>query len=276
MKPWEYIRILGRSIVDFFRDGGMMLAGSISYFSIMAVIPFCLYLMTILGYFIGRDEEFFTFLTAKLVNFFPAAAQSIARELRDALSHKGVGPFSLILYGFISYQLYSSIESALNVAFKIKDKRSFLSHLLISSFLITLLIIFLLISFGATSAVSILKIGIPGIQIHAITAFIVKYLVPFVLVFATITTLYFVMPKRSIKWRNAFAGALSATVLLEIAKHIFTFYVLKVAKLGAIYGPLSAFIIFLLWAYYSSCIFLIGAEMVHNLEVRRKSNQNKK
>ncbi|HAM51008.1 MAG TPA: hypothetical protein DCP92_10095 [Nitrospiraceae bacterium] len=35
--------------------------------------------------------------------------------------------------------------------------------------------------------------------------------------------------------------------------------------MGTIYGPLSAFVIFLLWVFYSSCIFLIGAEVVHNL-----------
>jgi uncharacterized BrkB/YihY/UPF0761 family membrane protein len=45
--------------------------------------------------------------------------------------------------------------------------------------------------------------------------------------------------------------------------------VVNVFKLGTIYGPLSAFVIFLLWVFYSSCIFLIGAEVVHNLEVSR-------
>jgi len=57
---------------------------------------------------------------------------------------------------------------------------------------------------------------------------------------------------------------------MEAAKYIFTFYVVKVVRLGAVYGPLSAFIIFLLWVFYSSCIFLIGAETVHNLEARKK------
>jgi len=39
----------------------------------------------------------------------------------------------------------------------------------------------------------------------------------------------------------------------------FTIYVVKVAKPGTIYGPLSAFVLFLLWVFYSSCIFLVGA-----------------
>jgi membrane protein len=251
----------------------MMLAASISYFSMMAVLPFCLFLIAIFTYFLGHDEAFFNFFTAKLLNFFPKAAQQIARELRDALSYRGIGTFTFIAYGLMSYQLYSSLESAINVVFKVKDKRSFISHLLISLFLITLLIIFFLLSFGASSTISVLntfKNDIPGLQIHAITSFIIKYIVPFILAFVTISTLYIILPKRKIRWRNALAGALFAAVFHEGAKHIFTFYVVKVVKLGTVYGPLSAFIIFLLWGFYSSCIFLIGAETVHNLEVRKK------
>jgi len=268
-----FIKLFCRSIIDFFRDGGMMLAASISYFSMMAVLPFCLFLIAIFTYFLGHDEAFFNFFTAKLLNFFPKAAQQIARELRDALSYRGIGTFTFIAYGLMSYQLYSSLESAINVVFKVKDKRSFISHLLISLFLITLLIIFFLLSFGASSTISVLntfKNDIPGLQIHVITSFIIKYIVPFILAFVTISTLYIILPKRRIRWRNALAGALFATVFHEGAKHIFTFYVVKVVKLGTVYGPLSAFIIVLLWGFYSSCIFLIGAETVHNLEVRKK------
>jgi len=275
MKVGSAIKLIGRSIADFFRDGGLMLAASISYFAIMAVLPFCLFLIAIFTTLIGNDEDFFKFITAKLLSFFPKAAQNIAKELKDAISFKGVGTFTLFAYGILSYQLYSSLESALNVVFKIKDKRSFISHLFISLFLITLLIVFLLLSFGASSAISVLNTlrdELPGLEIRTITAFIIKYIVPFILVFVTIATLYIILPKRKIRWRNAMTGALMASLFLETAKHVFTFYVVKVVKLGAIYGPLSAFIIFLLWGFYSSCIFLLGAETVHNLELRKKQS----
>ncbi len=273
MKMSPFIRLFGRSVTDFFRDGGLMLAASISYFSMMAVLPFCLFLIAIFTYLVGTDEEFFRFITAKLVSFFPKAAQNIAKELRDAISFRGVGTFTFIIYGILSYQLYSSLESAINVVFKIKDKRSFVSHLFISLFIITLLILFLLLSFGTSSLIMVLntfKSEFPGLQMHDITAFMIKYVVPFILVFFTIATLYIVMPKRRIRWKNAITGSLIASVFLEAAKHIFTIYVVKVVKFGSIYGPLSAFVIFLLWGFYSSCIFLIGAEIVHNLETSKK------
>jgi membrane protein len=270
---WQYIKLLGRSVLDFFRDGGMMLAGSLSYFSIMAVVPLCLFLISIFVYLIGDNDALYGFIAAKIVSFFPKVAQTIAKELREAISFKGVGLFTFIVYGILSYQLYSSLEYTLNIVFKVKEKRSFFSHLLISLFIITLLIIFILLSFGASSSILILnslRNDIPGIEVRAVTAFLIKYAVPFLLAFVTLATLYIIMPKRKIGWASALTGALIATVFHEVAKHAFTFYVLKFSKFGAIYGPLAAFVIFLLWAFYSSCIFLIGAEIVHNLEVRKK------
>ncbi|MCK5506106.1 MAG: YihY/virulence factor BrkB family protein, partial [Thermodesulfovibrionia bacterium] len=64
------------------------------------------------------------------------------------------------------------------------------------------------------------------------------------------------------------AGALLLTVLLELAKHFFTWFVKNLAYIGTIYGSLTTFILFLLWMYYLSCIFLLGGEFVNNLRGR--------
>lgn len=45
-----------------------------------------------------------------------------------------------------------------------------------------------------------------------------------------------------------------------------TFYMaIKISRLGAIYGSLTAIATFLMWLFYSSSIFLVGAELVRHL-----------
>ncbi len=269
----RYITAILRGFVDFFRDGGLMLAGSISYFTMMAIIPFCLLLVTIFGHFLGGNEELLRFFTSKLVGFFPKITYEITDELRKIISYKGIGQFTVILYAVLSYQLFSSLETAINVIFKTRVKRSFIVSLILSLFIITLIIAFILASFGMTTATPMLKAlqeFFPGLKLGKITGFLIRFIVPLILIFLTVTTLYIFLPKKRIRLNYALSGALFTAVFLEAAKHLFTLYVVKVVKLGTIYGPLSAFVIFLLWVYYSSCIFLIGAEMVHNLEESRK------
>jgi membrane protein len=235
----------------------------------MTVIPFCLFLVTIFGYFIGRDEVFLKFFSAKLAGFFPSITYKITEELRKLISYRGIGTFTLMLYGLLSFQFMSSMEKAVNAIFKIQGSRPFLISLVRSFFIVTLIIIVIILSFGATSAISILKASqeiFPAIRVGKIAGLLIGYLIPFMLVFMIVAIMYKFLPRKKVKLRDALTGSLFTTVLLEAAKHFFTFYVAKVVHLGTVYGPLSAFVICLLWVYYSTCIFLIGAEVVHNLQ----------
>lgn len=139
--------------------------------------------------------------------------------------------------------------------------------------MVTFIIITLTLSFAATSLIPLLKTlrqVFPELRIGLITAFLIRYVVPFFMVLMTVTLMYIFFPRTKVKTRHALTGAFFTTIFLEIAKHVFTWYVGTVIQLGTIYGPLSAFIIFLLWVFYSSCIFLVGAEIVHNLPAGRK------
>ena len=263
----KYLKIIVRSIVDFFKDGGIMLAGSISYFTMMAMVPFCLFMISIFGYLLGYYYGFYHFLANKLISFFPAITSGITKELEKLIIFKGIGTLSVILYGVLSYQLFSSIESAFNVIFKVKKSRHFFLSIVLTILVMTLIIAIILLSFIATSLIHLLKTLRPmfsQLKIGLITGFLIQYLVPFLIMLFTVTVVYILFPRSKVKPSHALAGALFTTVFLEIAKHVFTWYVGTIVQFGTIYGPLTAFIVFLLWVFYSSCIFLIGAEIVHN------------
>lgn len=263
----RFLKIIIRSFIDFFKDGGIMLAGSISYFTMMALVPFCLFLITIFGYLLGQYHGFYQFFSTKLVNFFPDITSEITEQLEKLVRFKGIGTFSFVLYGILSFSVFSSIENALNIIFKVKKKRIFAWSIILSLIIVTLIILMLFISFIATSLIPLfkaLKPLFPELRIGLITSFLISYVVPFFTVLFTITVIYIFFPKGKVRTSHALIGALFTTSFLEIAKHIFTWYVGSVVKLGTIYGPLTAIIVFLLWVFYSSCIFLIGAEIVHN------------
>ena len=268
------MKIIIKSVTDFFKDDGPLLAGSISYFFVMALIPFSFLIIAIFGYFLGENREFYEFLLNKLLNLFPKATYSITEELGKIITFKRIGLFTLLIYGVFSYQLYSAVERALNIIFKIKVKRSILISVLLSISLVTLMIIFLIISFGATSVISMIKFldqFFPGLVISWISGFLIAFVIPLILIILTTTALYILLPKRRVLFGHALLGGLFTAVFIEAAKHIFTFYVAsKLYRLGAVYGPISAFMTFLMWVFYAVSIFLIGAEVVHNLGERRK------
>lgn len=261
-------KVLGRGITDFFRDDCFYLSASIAYFLIVSLVPLGLFIIALFGYVLGGDQELFSFLQSKLINFFPAVTAGITNELRKLITYKGISIITFFIYGFLALQLFYSVEHAMDVIFKVPKKRHFLLSLFWAVNIVTLIILFWLFSFAVSSFAVIIRqhpVNIFGIQLDTKVAILVKYVAPFVLVLLTFTAVYTIVPHVKVSLRNAFAGAMLVTVLSEFAKHVFTWLVRNISYIGTIYGSLTTFILFLLWMYYLSCIFLLGGELVNSL-----------
>ena len=246
-----------------------MLAGAISCFFMMAFIPFSLFLVSIFGYILGQHNNFHRFFLSQVVGFFPQATHQITRELQSIVTHKKIGIVTLLIYGIFSYQLYVSLEMAVHQIFKVKIKRPLIFSVLLAFLTVTLLIAFVIFSFGASGTLTLLgnlREYVPGLKIGATTCILSKFFFPALLLFFFTTSLYMLLPRKKVLLRDALWGGLFTTLCFEGAKHLFTFYVsLKISRLGAIYGSLTVIVIFLMWLFYSSSIFLVGAELVRNL-----------
>jgi membrane protein len=175
---------------------------------------------------------------------------------------------TFFIYSFLALQLFYSVEHAMNVIFKVPKKRHFLLSLLWTICIVTLVIFFWLLSFTVSSLAGVMShypINLFDIQLSNRAAIVFKYVAPFVLILLTFTTVYKIVPHVRVRTEHAFSGALFVTVMWEIAKHFFTWTVKHLTYIGTIYGSLTTFILFLLWMYYLSCIFLLGGEFVNSL-----------
>lgn len=265
------IRTLGNSFTSFFRNECFYLAASIAYFLIVSLVPLSLLIVALFGYMLGGNQDLYHFLLSRLVGFFPEVTSGITNELRNVVTYKGISMITLFIYGFLSLQLFYSVEHAMNVIFNIPKKRHFLLSLFWTVCIVTLVIMFWLLSFTVSSIAGVFSnysMDIFGMQVGYRAAVLVRYVAPFVLVLLTFTTVYMIVPQVKISLKNAFSGALLVTVLWEAAKHFFTWSVRNIAYIGTIYGSLTTFILFLLWMYYLSCIVLLGGEFVNNLSRR--------
>ncbi|MBI5025639.1 MAG: YihY/virulence factor BrkB family protein [Nitrospirae bacterium] len=262
-----WVKVAGKSISAFFKDGCINLAASLSYFFILAIIPLSILVITAIGYFLGQHQDLYLYALAGLINLFPKVTNEITEEFRKVIIFKGISGVTLILYGLLSFELFSSMENSMNIIFKVSKKRPFVLSLLFSFIVVTLVIVFLLASFGVTTVALLFKkypIEVFGIKMGYKAGVFLRYVAPFILVLLTFTAVFMIIPRIKVPFRSAFIGAVFTTVLWEVAKHFFTWYVKYVIRLGSIYGSLTTFILVLLWLYYSSCIFLLGAEIVNN------------
>ena len=98
-----------------------------------------------------------------------------------------------------------------------------------------------------------------------------KYLLPLVFTYCMFFLVYKVIPNKTVHFKPALKAALFASLLWELAKHLFAWYVTNIATYSIFYGSLSALVVFVLWVYYSSMILVVGGELLYILEEDRQS-----
>ncbi len=68
------------------------------------------------------------------------------------------------------------------------------------------------------------------------------------------------------RWRYVWLGAVVATVLYQLGRHIFIWYLGNLANYDTTYGPVSSVMVFLFWTYLSALTLILGAEISSEYE----------
>lgn len=255
------------SFKDFYKDEGIFLSAALAFFSILSLVPLCMFIVNVLVNFI-QEDTIVRFFYGKLVFLFPSVEIQMIKDIKKLLSVRGVSEISIILYGIFSIQLFTAIEFSLNKIFKVNKKRHVIMSLLLSSFIILIIILAVGASFGISY---IIKISAPNTisQLDSIMRFFVKYVVTFLLIFVIIVSLYRFLPNKKLSTTSILIGSFTTTLLIELAKYIFTFYVSEVIKISTLYGSVSTFLALLMWLFYAWAVFLYGAELINNLDKKK-------
>jgi membrane protein len=117
-----------------FADSGFAMAGAVAYSFVLSFFPFCIFLGALAGYFGG--EALAEQAIAQLFELVPApVAQAIAPEVMAVM---GQSRFGLLTLGafvalFFATSAIESLRAALNVAYRVKERRSYLWCLLEST-----------------------------------------------------------------------------------------------------------------------------------------------
>jgi len=246
----------------YFRDGGIYLAGAVSFFALMSFIPMLFLMINVFANVMGHSQAMQDAVLNYVKTIYPMVGPVLKREVARVVGHKEAGWISLFVFLWLGSIVFESLDYSINVIFKSAHKRRFLTGKLLSFGLVVMSGIFSFASFllvyipkslrreGIVAESGLPELLMNGVFIH---------ILPFLLTFLSFMFLFKVIPKMKIKYIQAATGALIASLLWEAAKYAFAWYMGNVADIS-IYGSFSAIVLFLLWIYYSSSILLLVAE----------------
>jgi membrane protein len=104
---------------------------------------------------------------------------------------------------------------------------------------------------------------------------VVNLLISLTVITTLFAMIYKVLPDVSIPWRDVWFGSFITAVMFSIGKLLIGLY-LGSSNVASAYGAAGALVIVLMWVYYSSQIFLFGAEITRAFSLAHGSRAGRR
>lgn len=260
------VGVTKQAVKEFMDDDMNTHAAALTYRFLLAIFPFLIFILTLLGAF--NMEEFFDSLLNE-------ARQHLSPELYtqfeniliqvESGANGGLLSFGLLLAIWSAAGGVRSVIHALNIAYDVEEARSLWKKYLVSVlFTIGLAAIFL-------AALALMFVGPQTVQWFADqiglgTVFVnvwtlLRLPVAIVLMVLAVALIYYFFPNVDQPFRIVSPGSVLAVLGWVIATLGFSFYISNFGNYNATYGSLAGVIILLLYFFISSAVLLFGAEV---------------
>lgn len=275
-RSWFYVA--RRTLREFSRDQCTDIAAALTYYSVLALFPALIALLSLIG-LTGNGPQSVQTLLGILKD---VGAGSVASTLRPTLVQLSQAPEAgAALVAGLAAALWSAsgyvgaFGRAMNRMYSIEEGRPFYklrpAMLLVTAVLVILaavVLVGLVVSGPAADAVGT-ALGV-GSTVVTIWNF-AKWPVILLVVVVMVALLFWATPNiKQPKLRWISVGALFAIVVWILASVGFGFYVANFSNYNKTYGALAGVIVFLLWLWITNLALLFGAELDSELERARE------
>ena len=253
------------SLRRFNADGCFAASGSLSYTTLVSLVPLAVIALGSLSSFPIFAPVRDRLVQLVMENFVPSIGQQAAWWFKafaaSATQTTAIGAAGIAATGIL---LLATVEDQLNLIWRVTAPRPWVQRILAYWTLITLGPILVGISLSLSTYFEIAGRQ-AGFGQEAIAWLASSWLqglaraVPALLEFAALTLLFCLIPNCAVRWRDGALGAVIATAAIEILKVGFSIYVGASSFYTTVYGALAIIPIFLLWMYISWMAVLLGA-----------------
>lgn len=264
----KYIQFLSQLIFRIKDDNVTALGAQLSYYLILSIFPFLIFLLNILSYTpIAREDVLHSIIVIMPLDTQKMISSLIMETINT--SSETLLSISAITGIWAASKGIMALIRSLNKAYDVEETRSYfelrgLAIIFTLALLALLTIVLLTLVFGE----------VLGNRLFDLLGITQKFIIfwPFFRVIISIasmilifTLLYRFSPSirngGKISFKHAMPGAIFTSVGWIFTSTAFSYYVNNFGNYGKTYGSLGGVIVLLIWIYISSIIIIMGGEI---------------
>jgi membrane protein len=266
LKGWR--DILWRTWMEIGRDRLPVVAGGITFYSLLAIFPGIGAFVSLYGLFADVDEvskqidKLATFVPPGVLSLLGEQMVRVAGQRHDSLSVAFV--VSLLLSVWSANAGMQALIDGLNIAYDEIEKRNFLVRRALTYGFTLAAIVFLT---AVTGILVALPIIIDELGLWDWWVIPVRWVALLALSGVGFAAIYRFGPSRQkARWRWVRWGAAFAALAWVGSSLGYSWFLNNLANYDATYGSLGAVVGFMMWIWVSSMVVLIGAELNAEIE----------
>lgn len=267
-------------------DDIFFLAGGIAFNVLLAVIPFVLILIAVFGWVLKAavaDPE--GAAVDYVLRILPPSEQlatltrTLVRDVVNGRTQFGVVGFTLFVW--TATRFFGSLRSVLKSIFDLPEERGIVGGKIFDGGMVLVAGTLFLLNTGITVVIEAAQtygLEMLGLAERTETLTLQRALarlLAFAFIYLMFVLIYRFLPLRRTPWRIALVAAAFTSVVWELLKGAFAWYVGTVADYRTTYGTLSTLILLVFWAYYSSVVFVLGGEVAYVYELMRRRRRQR-
>lgn len=276
-----FLKIIWETGFGFYNDDCFTFTAAISFYFLLSFIPFLILLGASVGYVVDYIKDIHNLTSEQLISYImdslnmaiPFLSEKYVSSVVDIANYKAglttVGVLSLLISATL---LFSTLHYSFFRIFGGKSINFILSRLMGVVFLLTLSIVLffvhylttLVLSFtgGVAHKIPLLQNLLDLLDSGQAYSFAVSTII--IILFFWILIKYFTYGIKLSK-KAILCGALLFSVLWNLAKLLYNFYINEISNFSFIYGSAAWTITSILWVYYSALILLLCMEFIKTL-----------
>ncbi len=263
------------------------MAGAITFNVLVAFVPLLLLAVGLGGMVVST---FYADPTGDLVQilltYLPVVGgdfqlvETVGRIVEGILEERtGYTVIGFLVLAWVSTRLVGTLRVVLRTVFEVETDRGVLAGKLFDLKVVVLLGLLLFVNVGITLGIRAvqgfgLEVLNAGDAWVAFSRAAVGHAIGLSSGWVLFFLLYWYVPARRVKWRAAAVGAAFSSVLYEVLKEAFAWYVSEVATFATAYGSLAVAAVLFFWIYYSAVVFIVGGLVGRTYEHRRERRMN--